>query len=433
MAQMEKQARSSFVWKLHELLSAERHPEWLRWINDDTFGITSVEAQAKAALSPQWDFRSLASFIRQLSYYSFKRLSDRRRSAERRSHNPSLIVFTHESGNFVRSDISKTLNIPRKLRSRKKSAAGSRRKSSTASSIAFDYEYEPQERSPTPEPYYSTRAEEEVPTQTHVSLSNYQFQPWTAVQEPQAASSPRSLPISPPEDSPQRALYARETTAYDYLPAESSSISRNYPSPISAPPPPAYAYESPTSSYREVPTQAYQQPHYQQSSSSSNYYYPSTSYSQTPSTSNTTSSAYASNELPPIRTITSGLVGPMSPPAETYSHYPQQQIVAPQPIRRRSSHAFVTGDLEDSAITPLPSHLSAQAPPLANGLVAMHQVDSYYPPSPPRQHLVHPNHVSYYPTASSSSSYSCAGQASDYQQNLIARNGEVMYTTAAYH
>lgn len=40
------------------------------------------------------DLPSLASFIRQLSYYSFKRLSDRRRSAERRSHSPSLIVFT---------------------------------------------------------------------------------------------------------------------------------------------------------------------------------------------------------------------------------------------------------------------------------------------------------------------------------------------------
>lgn len=37
---------------------------------------------------------SLSSFIRQLSYYSFKRLSDRRRSAERRSSVPSFIVFT---------------------------------------------------------------------------------------------------------------------------------------------------------------------------------------------------------------------------------------------------------------------------------------------------------------------------------------------------
>jgi hypothetical protein len=39
-------------------------------------------------------FDSLSSFIRQLSYYSFKRLSDRRRSAERRSTVASYIVFT---------------------------------------------------------------------------------------------------------------------------------------------------------------------------------------------------------------------------------------------------------------------------------------------------------------------------------------------------
>lgn len=42
------------------LLSAEHHPEWLRWISNDTFGITSVEAQAKAALSPMWEFRRCA-------------------------------------------------------------------------------------------------------------------------------------------------------------------------------------------------------------------------------------------------------------------------------------------------------------------------------------------------------------------------------------
>jgi hypothetical protein len=37
---------------------------------------------------------SLSSFIRQLSYYSFKRLSDRRRSAERRSNQAAYIVFS---------------------------------------------------------------------------------------------------------------------------------------------------------------------------------------------------------------------------------------------------------------------------------------------------------------------------------------------------
>lgn len=84
----------------------------------------------------------LSSFIRQLSYYSFKRLTDRRRSVERRPSAPTYIVFTsvcrreqalrtmwlthsfrrHPSGNFVRDDETKALLIPRKLRARKAAA-----------------------------------------------------------------------------------------------------------------------------------------------------------------------------------------------------------------------------------------------------------------------------------------------------------------------
>ncbi|POY74541.1 hypothetical protein BMF94_2302 [Rhodotorula taiwanensis] len=114
--------RSSFVLKLHELLCADEHPEFLHWVNNDTFAITSLDANARIALSPHWDFNSLSSFIRQLSYYSFKRLTDRRRSVERRPSAPTYIVFTHPSGNFVRDDETKALLIPRKLRARKAAA-----------------------------------------------------------------------------------------------------------------------------------------------------------------------------------------------------------------------------------------------------------------------------------------------------------------------
>ncbi|GAA5947952.1 hypothetical protein JCM3765_007043 [Sporobolomyces pararoseus] len=417
MSQVEK-PRSSFVYKLHELLSAEHHPEWLRWINNDSFGITSIESQAKAALAPQWEFRSLASFIRQLSYYSFKRLSDRRRSAERRSHSPSLIVFTHTSGNFVRDDISKTLNIPRKLRSRKKSMTAGRRKSSTASSLAFDYEYEQPDRSPTPEPYYSTRSDDEPPTPTHLTLASYQLQPWTAVTDSHVASSPRSLPNSTSSQMIHPTLSARDpASSYDFLPTESPDT-RSYPSPVSAPPTSAYSYDSPTSVYRAQ----YTEPSQYQHASSTTFYYPSSSFSQ-----NSTSSSlpYASNELPPIRAITSGLVAPLSPSEETYSHYtPQQsQIIAPQPLRRPSSHIFAGGEVEESVTAPPSSSVP-------NGLVTMQQVDPYYPPSPPRR-FVPSNQVSshhhFYPT-----SYSCSSQASDYQQSLVNRSSEMMYSTTAY-
>lgn len=418
MSQVEK-PRSSFVYKLHELLSAEHHPEWLRWISNDSFGITSIESQAKAALAPQWEFRSLASFIRQLSYYSFKRLSDRRRSAERRSHSPSLIVFTHTSGNFVRDDISKTLNIPRKLRSRKKSTTAGRRKSSTASSIAFDYEYEQPDRSPTPEPYYSTRSDDEPPTQTHLTLASYQLQPWTAISDSHVASSPRSLPLSIPAQITHSTPSLRDQpSSYEFLPTESPD-NRSYTSPVSVPPTSAYSYESPTSVYRDQ----YIQPVQYQHASSTTFYYPSSSYSQ-----NSTSSTipYASNELPPIRTITSGLVAPLSPSENTYSHYPlqQSQIIAPQPLRRPSSHLFAGGDSEETVTVPPPSNA------VPNGLVTMQQVDPCYPPSPSRRFIpsnqVSPHHH-FYPT-----SYSCSSQASDYQQSLLNRSSELMYSTTAY-
>ncbi|GAA5925655.1 uncharacterized protein JCM15063_005082 [Sporobolomyces koalae] len=418
MAQNDK-SRSSFVYKLHELLSAEQHPDWLRWISNDTFGITSIESQAKAALSPQWEFRSLASFIRQLSYYSFKRLSDRRRSAERRSHSPALIVFTHASGNFVRDDINKTLQIPRKLRSRKKTGNGARRKSSTTSSAAFDYDYP--ERSPTPEsPPCPVHYENELPTQTHLTLSTYQLPPWTAINDVNA-SSPRSLSLpSADTDRLQSFGLSQNRTPYEPLPAD---LSRNYPSPTSGPS--SYTYESPCSPQPA----AYRSQYLQQSS----YQQAQPSYFYSPPQVYTTPASYATNELPPIRTITSGLVAPLSPPPEEYTHYspPPPHAPSAHPGPRRASQVYVH-DVDGSASSP-----AAPLPPLPTGLVAMQQVDTsgYYPSSSPSRPtgLVEPAQVShqqhvYYP---SSSNFACGSQLSSF--NATRPRSDYVYSTAAYH
>ncbi|BGP16628.1 hypothetical protein JCM10213_000456 [Rhodosporidiobolus nylandii] len=114
-----KAKRSQFIEKLHELLENPLDASSLRWTSDGSgFEITSNEAQARHALSPQWDFRSLSSFIRQLSYYNFKRLSDRRRSSERKVSHGGYIVFTHPTGFFRRGDVSQLDGITRKTRQR---------------------------------------------------------------------------------------------------------------------------------------------------------------------------------------------------------------------------------------------------------------------------------------------------------------------------
>ncbi|KWU47174.1 hypothetical protein RHOSPDRAFT_24240 [Rhodotorula sp. JG-1b] len=194
--QVNDKQRSSFVLKLHQLLSANLHPEYLHWIDNDRFAVTSVDSQARTALAPQWDFNSLSSFIRQLSYYSFKRLSDRRRSVERRPSVPSFIVFTHPSGNFVRDDESKTLLIPRKLRSRKPS---SKRKASVASSAGGSNERSPSATPPPPPRKTKASAKRSPATRRKDSnvdikdaLQSYQLPSWNPL-------VPRS---SPTEVSP---------------------------------------------------------------------------------------------------------------------------------------------------------------------------------------------------------------------------------------
>ncbi|KAK4702897.1 hypothetical protein P7C70_g3320, partial [Phenoliferia sp. Uapishka_3] len=133
---MQKTTRSQFVQKLHETLQRGEYLQDFRWCTPDTFEITVDDVRARRALSPSWDFRSLSSFIRQLSYYGFKRLSDRRRSVERRTGAGSpYIVFAHPSGFFIQDDASQLDRIVRKTRARKASgAASSRRKSSETSS-----------------------------------------------------------------------------------------------------------------------------------------------------------------------------------------------------------------------------------------------------------------------------------------------------------
>ncbi|GAA5967808.1 hypothetical protein JCM11641_005773 [Rhodosporidiobolus odoratus] len=116
--QLAKSRRSQFIEKLHDLLENPLDADSLRWASDDSFEVTSNESNARQALSPKFDFRSLSSFIRQLSYYNFKRLSDRRRSTERKAAQSGYIVFTHPTGFFVRGDASKLEGITRKTRNR---------------------------------------------------------------------------------------------------------------------------------------------------------------------------------------------------------------------------------------------------------------------------------------------------------------------------
>lgn len=130
---MARVSRSQFIEKLHALLEQPLDETSLRWISKDAFEISSNEAKARVALSPSYDFRSLSSFIRQLSYYSFKRLSDRRRSGERRSTAASYIIFTHPSGQFMRGDASKLHLIVRKTRVRASTKGDSARRASISS------------------------------------------------------------------------------------------------------------------------------------------------------------------------------------------------------------------------------------------------------------------------------------------------------------
>ncbi|GAA5972875.1 hypothetical protein JCM11641_003983 [Rhodosporidiobolus odoratus] len=121
-----KAPRSQFLQKLHSLLENPLDAAGLRWVTVDSFEISSKDAVAIRALSPQFEFNSLSSFIRQLSYYAFRRLSDRRRSTERRASNAGYITFSHPTGFFLRGDPSKLSQIVRKARARPEKPTGRR-------------------------------------------------------------------------------------------------------------------------------------------------------------------------------------------------------------------------------------------------------------------------------------------------------------------
>ncbi|GAA5886017.1 hypothetical protein JCM6882_004234 [Rhodosporidiobolus microsporus] len=372
--------RSSFVSKLHELLSAEQHPEYLHWLDNSTFAITSIDAHARIALAPQWDFRSLSSFIRQLSYYSFKRLSDRRRSAERRA-SAAWIVFTHPSGNFVRDDYGKTVNIPRKLRARKPT---SKRKNSSASVTSNGDGYD---RSPTPPDalqFEMYSGDEHKPTEVHLGLQSYQLAPWNAIDQGRTIRSPHRPLSNLPPDHLQLAPHAsvrEQPHVYD-------TAASGYPSPLSAP---ASSSFFPASSY--YPPHAQVQPIPEQSS----YYYAASS--SAPGV-GSPFSTFANNELPPLRTVTSGLVAPPSPPPEPHyvhhAHYDQ-----PHP------HASD----EERTPSPMPSYAQIPAPqPIALPSVAQLDPHHFYPPSPPKHHNAyfassHPHATPHHPVQLSTTAY----------------------------
>ncbi|BGP16384.1 hypothetical protein JCM10213_004927 [Rhodosporidiobolus nylandii] len=355
-------SRPSFVTRLHQLLCSEQHPEYLHWLNNDTFAITSVDAHARTALHPQWDFRSLSSFIRQLSYYSFKRLSDRRRSAERRSSLPAYIVFTHPSGNFVRDDQSKAADIPRKLRARK---PATKRKNSTASSAGAAEELRDRSPSPGDGPVFDIFPKEESkPSDVQLGLQRYQLQPWNAFEHVRSAhSSPRIIPVGPPSH-----LYIQPQSE-----ASPSNDASSFPSPDSVP---SYSTFS-TTSYHPSYTHA---PQPRDQDARPLYYYTSPA----PHSALGLPASYGVNELPPLRTLTSALVAPPSPPPRPYTtdlcppgHHPlllipDEEEATPSPI------AFHAQDSAPSSVVlpPVP-HLDLEAQPFAA-------------PTPERMHAVAP-------------------------------------------
>ncbi|GAA5850338.1 hypothetical protein JCM8547_001837 [Rhodosporidiobolus lusitaniae] len=400
----DKTPRSAFVPRLHQLLSAEEHPDWLHWLNNDTFAITSIDTNARIALQPQWDFRSLSSFIRQLSYYSFKRLSDRRRSAERRSSVASYIVFTHPSGNFVRDDPSKAALIPRKLRARKPSTR--KRKNSAASSTG---QGDLAGRSPSPgdgELYEMYPNDEAKPNEVHLDLQSYQLAPWNATQGRTIRSPERIAQEQPPM---QLHLLNAPMAGASSFPASS------YPSPSSAP---ASSVFFPSSSYYPPPSLA-QRPQHEQPV----YYYPSA-----PTAAQGTNSpfaSYAANELPPLRAVAAGLVVPPSPPPEQVFHSGSDGHYIEQ---AHHSHAL------DHEQTPSPvahhAQLAGPRPMVPLPSVAQLEPQHFYPPSPPKHHNAyfaeshpHAHHYSPYHAQDSAKSafYHLSGQdGMDYGAHSVA-------------
>ncbi|GAA5821414.1 hypothetical protein JCM3770_003512 [Rhodotorula araucariae] len=338
-------SRSDFVLKLHRLLSAEAHPEYIHWLDNETFAITSVDADARIALAPEWDFRSLSSFIRQLSYYSFKRLSDRRRSSERRSSLPAFIVFGHPTGNFVRDDATKTALILRKQRARQSIA---RRKSNPACTGEQDYTGYPP--SPGGEHDIYEQPKGDKLNFAQLGLAGYQLPPWSSI-EPQgrtiyAEPCPTPGAVPPHAATPMRGI--REGSSH-------SPFESFYPSPTSAPSSAPFLPPDSTQAcyYAGQPVVPSPPDHAYYHSSAQSLY-----------------ASFAPDRLPPLHAVTAR-IAPPPPPADHYAHHPQAHAAHLQSLRQ-----------PDKAQNGMPSpHLISSAPPATHpGMryaAAMHASDDF--------------------------------------------------------
>ncbi|GAA6003619.1 heat shock factor family protein [Rhodotorula paludigena] len=180
-----KPKRSQFIEKLHQLLESPYDASALHWCADGgSFEITTDDGRARTALSPQFDFNSLSSFIRQLSYYNFKRLSDRRRSVERRvATSASFIVFSHPTGFFIRGDNTQLDGIIRKARVR----SANKRRGSVASTTSND-------DAPSPTGYGDGQSDYQQPLPSYSDGSSLQQLPYGQGGSAQRHYQPPTLP-----------------------------------------------------------------------------------------------------------------------------------------------------------------------------------------------------------------------------------------------
>ncbi|SGY20812.1 BQ5605_C016g08148 [Microbotryum silenes-dioicae] len=132
-----------FVKKLYFALEAaqQTHEPDLRWVSPGEFEITGDQKRALEVLQRyQLDFKLFSSFVRQLSYYNFKRLSDRRRSDARGK--PGVkenIHFGHPARDFWTGNAGKAFAVMiRKSRKRKDRASVTSNCSTSYSDSADD-------------------------------------------------------------------------------------------------------------------------------------------------------------------------------------------------------------------------------------------------------------------------------------------------------
>ncbi|GAA5999915.1 hypothetical protein JCM10207_005970 [Rhodosporidiobolus poonsookiae] len=349
--------RSQFIDRLHDLLENPADADSLRWTPDgQAFEITTNEAKARAALSPKWDFRSLSSFIRQLSYYNFKRLSDRRRSVERKA-SVGYIVFSHPSGVFIRGDNSQLDNIIRKSRARpekQRRASGASTGSADDSPASptwgpSDLQYHP----PITPSFAGDNPFQPYPAMPG-GLSQYQpppipspsyFQPaWPSPFAPQPAYNPAETPPSRAYDGynevPEPQYHALRRGSLSDFKVDVSPRTKTeqlHPPPPSSVYRPAYSplgmgeagassapefrspYPTPTYASTTGSTSAFEQPHH-----------------HLPATEASASSSYRPNGLPmfnPRGSISTEAGQPASSLPPTYSPYP-----APLPPHSTASH-----------------------------------------------------------------------------------------------